>query len=84
LITGAATKPQVVDALGDASVEYTRADWTEIEKHFGATQNSEKASDISRWLHERGRLLVYSRSNSIMFLYLSPDGRASHASCFLQ
>ena len=84
MITGAATKPLIVDALGDASVEYTRADWADIEKHFGATQNSEKARDISRRLHERGRLLVYSRSNSLMFLYVGQDGRASHASCFLQ
>jgi hypothetical protein len=84
LISASAPKQRVFEVLGRASLEYGRADWAEIEKHFGSAQQGEKVNDISSRLHDRGRLLVYSRSNSIMFLYLDPAGRASHASCFLQ
>ncbi len=77
-----AQKQDVVQKLGKPSVEYGRADWPTIEKEFGTVE--EKARDIDQWLREEGRLLVYSRSNSIMFVYFDKESKASHVSCFLQ
>jgi hypothetical protein len=84
LIAAATQKDRVIDTLGKPSTEYGRTDWSEIERHFAGTRQDDKLADIRERLHHQGRLLVYSRSNSIMFLYLNSQGRASHASCFLQ
>ena len=84
LIAAGVHKQRVLDTIGQASVEYALTDWPEIEKHFGSDPNRAKMTDIKHRLHERGRLMVYSRSNSIMFVYMSSDGRALHASCFFQ
>lgn len=82
-VRAAAAKEDVIRQLGNPSVEYDRAEWPVIEKHFGSAEGK-KVQDIRRWLHERGRLMVYSGSNSVMLLYVDPNGKASHASCFLQ
>jgi hypothetical protein len=84
LIGAAGPRQQVIDVLGKPSIEYGRADWPEIVKQFGSAQKGDKLRDINERLSDHGRLLVYSRSNSIMFLYLDAGGRTSHASCFLQ
>ena len=84
LIAAGAPRHQIIEVLGNASVEYRRSEWPEIERHFGGAPETEKLRDIRHRLDDRGRLLVYSRSNSIMFLYLNAEGRALHASCFLQ
>ena len=69
LIRDTASRQQITDALGKPSSEYGREDWPDIERHFSTAQQGDKLRDISQRLHDRGRLLVYSRSNSIMFLY---------------
>jgi hypothetical protein len=85
LVSAGTVRNDLIRKLGNPSVEYGYADWPVIERNFGSQDaESAKTSDIRRWLQERGRLMVYSRSNSIMFLYLDADGKASHVSCFLQ
>jgi len=81
LVTARATRQQILDAIGQAA-EFELTDWSRIEEQFGGTAT--KMTDIKQRLRERGRLMVYSQSNSIMFIYLDSDGRALHASCFLQ
>jgi hypothetical protein len=81
LIAAGAPRDQVVDTIGSAA-EFTLADWSEIERQFGG--HAKAMTDIRQRLQERGRVIVYGQSNSIMFVYFNSEGRASHASCFLQ
>jgi hypothetical protein len=83
LTAAMASRSQVIGTLGEPSSEYGRADWAALEKHFGRSQEP-KLADIRERLPEGGRLLVYSRSHSIMFLYMDGSERALHATCFLQ
>jgi hypothetical protein len=80
LVTKRAMKQDVLIALGPATSEYGFADRSKIAKQFAPQQ----AADIQQRLNERDRLMVYSQSNSMMFVYLDQDDRAVHASCFLQ
>ena len=82
LVAAHAQKNDLFKAIGAPTSEEGLADWSRIEKAFGG--NNSKIADIKQHLREGGRLLIYSRSNSIMFVYLDSDGRAVHASCFLQ
>jgi hypothetical protein len=77
-------REEVVGRLGAPSVEDGFEDLPELEKQFGSAQTTEKTRDLRQQLQQQERVMIYSRSNSIMFLYLDAKGRASHASCFLQ
>lgn len=80
LVAATATREQVERSIGAPTVAYGREDLTEIHRHFAGP----KEADIQAKLPEGGRVLVYSKSNSIMFVYLTSDGKACDMRCFLQ
>ena len=80
LVAATATKEQIERSIGTPTVAYGREDSVEIHRHFGGP----KEADIQAKLPEGGRVLVYSKSNSIMFVYIGADGKARDLRCFLQ
>jgi hypothetical protein len=84
LVRNSAARDDVARTLGGQYIEYASEDLPKLQKQFGSAQNGEKIADITRWLEHDGHLWVYSKSRSIMFLYLSSAGTATHVSCFLQ
>jgi|ERR671922_1349987 hypothetical protein len=85
LLSVSANRDDVIRKLGSPSVEYTHRDWSTIERNFGNRDGStDKIRDIREKLRDDGRMMVYSRSNSIMFMYFDNNGQVGSVSCFLQ
>ena len=81
LVGRRAARADVILALGPAR-EYQAADLAELLEEFART--SPKGEDLASDLSTGSTLLLYSGSNSLMFLYLDDQHRASLAHCFLQ
>ena len=77
-----AQREQVIGALGEPSSEHDASDLTGLSHAFGET--SPKAAALRMNLRGATTLLLYSRSNSVMFVYLDGAGSATKAECFLQ
>jgi hypothetical protein len=81
LIAVRASEEQIVRSIGKPSgAALSRGDWGEIHREFAGP----KEADIQERLPQGGSVLVYSKSNSIMFVYLDADGKARDVRCFLQ
>jgi hypothetical protein len=84
LVESRASRQKVVAELGVPSTEFGPQDWSSIERAFGSASGGAKVADVKKRLEPSGRLLVYSTSNAVMFVYLNGNQQITHASCFLQ
>ena len=79
-----ATRQQVLERVGPATVEYTSGDLAALEQDFGPAAQTDKVRDANAWLAKGGRVLVYSRNDAVMFIYVNAEDRAQEAKCYLQ
>lgn len=81
LVSRQATKDEVLRELGQ-TVERTKSELPALERVFAGTPP--KLASIRQGLQGSGTVLIYSRSSSIMLVFLDPSARAVKAECFLQ
>jgi len=77
-----AEREQVIGTLGEPSSEHSASDLAWLTRAFG--EGSPKTAALQANLRGATALLLYSRSNSVMFVYLDGEKRAIKAECFLQ
>ena len=82
LVQERASRDAILHGIEGLSGEYGSADARWLITQFG--ERSDKGRDIASNLTGSNRLLLYSRSNSVMFVYLDDHSRAIRAQCFLQ
>jgi hypothetical protein len=82
LVQNRAPREAILYTIGSPSGEYGSAKVTSLIDKFGVS--SEKGRDLASNLKAQSRLLLYSRSNSVMFVYVDGQSHAVRAQCFLQ
>ena len=82
LVQQHAPRQTILNVLGAEAGEYDPAQAAWLIAQFGAS--SPKGRDLAASLTGSSRVLVYSQSNSVMFVYLDAQLRATRAQCFLQ
>ena len=82
LVNRHAQREDVIDILGRPSSEHAASELADLAHAFG--EDSPKAAALRANLRGSNTLLLYSRSNSVMFVYLGGDKRTIGAECFLQ
>jgi len=81
LVEHRAPKDDVFRRLGQTD-EYGAPELGPLERAFGS--GSPKAKTLRSHVHDPDTVLVYSQSNSIMFVFMERGVSARSAECFLQ
>jgi hypothetical protein len=82
LLARGAGRDEVVGSIGAPSSDNGAGDLAWLTEQFESTRP--KLASIERNVHGSTRVLIYSRSNSIMFVYVDGTAKAVGAECFLQ
>jgi hypothetical protein len=82
LVQRRASREQVLQAIGRPSSEHSVSDLPPLLRRFDSTPP--KRENLEQNLRGSNTLLLYSESNSMMFVYLDGQAQAIQAACFLQ